>query len=403
MTFDDVFLVGIKYRIKSFELTLGNEYKYQVSNKLILSMSIIEDYRSYIFPYFEIVFGLPTEDYRLLQKYSQNVKATLNLQKSKFKDAVTSNVDTAQAYKNCITNTFYVYFDDTTPDLSETEQKIVEKSENDYGAVSTVKALLYPYDYYTKYNLVVNASLKNVTVADVVTFCLNKCGITKVLMSPPTNCKRYSQFIVTPLKFKDQIKRICNSYGMHKEGTLIFFGLDRMYIINKDTKCTAYETNEFTTTYVIANGKLMASSQTGGCYEHSYSKCNLVNAMDINIVNKRELELKKIGNNIVSVNDSGGVIKSGGTTSNVTNVVVQSEGDNTLDAVVVKSAEYIITASFSNIDINMLTPNKQFILTIDGSSTKSTYNGKYNLDRVVHHFTKDGDVFTVNSAAEFSQ
>jgi hypothetical protein len=176
-----------------------------------------------------------------------------------------------------------------------------------------------------------------------------------------------------------------------------------MYIINKDTKCTAYETNEFTTTYVIANGKLMASSQTGGCYEHSYSKYNLVNAMDINIVNKRELELKKIGNNIVSVNDSGGVIKSGGTTSNVTNVVVQSEGDNTLDAVVVKSAEYIITASFSNIDINMLTPNKQFILTIDGSSTKSTYNGKYNLDRVVHHFTKDGDVFTVNSAAEFSQ
>lgn len=403
MTFGDVLLVGTKYRIKTFDLTIGSTYKYSVSNKLIMSMTIVEDYDKFIFPYFEMVFAVPTNTYRLLQKHAEDIKATMNLQKAKFKDAVTLEVDTSNAFRNCLNQTFYVMFTDTTPELTEAEQKIVEQSENAYGTLSTVKVLLYPYEYYKKFDNVANDVLRNATLADALTYCINKAGISNVLFSPPTNCKRYNQFIITPIPFKNQVERICNSYAMHTYGTLIFFGLDRMYIIDKEPKCTAYETNEFTITYIVADGKSPSTSQTGGCYEHQTKKYNLVNATNIDIKDKQQTALKTAGSNIIAVDSSGTVTKSDTSGSGTTKVIVQEEGDNTLSAVNrgIIETKFILTANFANIDIQMLTPNKQFILTLDGTSEKATYNGRYRITRVSHVFAKDGDNFVVNTTAEF--
>lgn len=403
MTFDDITLVGVKYRIKTFELTIGGSQKHVVDNQLITSMTIVEDYDKYFFPYFEVVFGVPTEIYRLLQKNSEKIKANLNIQKSKFKDAVSLNVDTAQAFKNCINNTFYVYFTDTTPDLSEAEQKIVEKSGNKYGQIAMAKVLLYPDTYYTKYDMVVNAVLRNVTLADVTTYCLNKCGINRVLLSPPKNYKRYKQFIVTPISLKKQLERICNSYGMHESGTIIFFGLTRAYIIESNPKCTAYETNEFTITYILAKGTSKGTSQTGGCYENPSKRYNLINATTLNVNNNKQTSLKTGGSNIVSVDSSGRVSKSDSRSSTTTNVVIHEEGSDTLSALnsSINESEYVATATFANIDIDMITPNKQFIMTIDGVENRASYNGKYRLSKVVHVFEKDGNNFTVNTTAEF--
>ena len=401
MTFEDVWLVGVKYRVKTLELTIGSLYKYTISNKLILAITIVEDYDKWCFPYFELSFAVPNDTYRLLQKYSEDIKATFNLQKSKFEDAVTTKVDTAQAYKNCINNTFYVYFNDTTPELSETEQKVIESSANDYGTLSVVKALLYPYDYYKKYDLVVNDVLSNATLADALTLCLNRCGVTKVLLSPPTNCKKYSQFIITPISLINQLNRICNSYNIHSNGTLIFFGLNRLYIIDKAPKCTAYETNEYTVTYIVANGKSLSSTQVGGCYEHLSKQYNLINATNIDIKDNVQATMKTAGSNIIAVGSSGSVTKSG--SGSTTNVVVYEEGESTLSALNTTISENsgVLTANFSNIDIDMLSPNKQFILTIDGSSEKAKYNKKYRVTKVIHMFEKDGDTFTVTSTAEF--
>ena len=403
MTFEDVWLVGVKYRIKTLELIIGNTYKYTVSNKLILSMTIVEDYDQWCFPYFELAFSVPTDTYRLMQKHATDIKATMNIQKAKFKDAISTEVDTSQAFKNCINNTFYVYFNDTTPELSETEQKIVESSNNNYGTLAVAKVLLYPYDYYNKYDLIVNDSLQNTTLADAITLCLNRCGVTNVLMSPPTNCRRYSQFIITPISLVNQLDRICNSYGIHATGTMIFFGLQKLYILDKAAKCTTYETNEFTVTYIIANGKTMGSNQTGGCYEHLTKKYNLVNATYIDIKDNEQTSLKTVGSNVVAVGSSGTVTKSNNGASSTTNVVVYEEGEATLNALNLSISENanIITVNFTNVDIDMLSPNKQFILTLEGTTEKSKYNGKYRITKVIHLFEKDGDIFTVTSTAEF--
>ena len=402
MNLENVKLSLTKYKFKSLQLTIGDKTKHEVPNELIFKMTIVEDYDAYYFPYFQLDIAVPNDIYRKMTKNNQKIKATFQLMKGKFTDALAMPTDTSNSFKNALKGSFYVFMDEATPDLTESEQELVEQSENSYGELTTIRLLLYRYDYYKKYDLVVNTCLEDVTLAEALTYLLTKCGIDDVLLSPPNNYDKYKQFILTPIPASEQIDRICNTYAIHKKGTLVFFGLDALYLIDKQPKCTAYRTNEYKITYIVMSSQSQASKQAGGCYADSSKKYNVVNVMNLSVKNDNEYTSKTVGTDVVSVNSSGKITKTSKKTSTKTKVVVQEDGNATTSALKqsIKESSRVLTVNFADIDFTMMTPNKQFVMTFDKSTYKK-YNGKYRLSRITHVFTKEGSYFTVSTNGEF--
>lgn len=392
----------IKYKFKSFQFVIGKK-KYPVDDRLIMEFNITEDFDNSYFPYFEITLAVPNSTYRIMSKNQNEIKAVISLYKGKFKETVSVEPDEKSSFKKCINGTFKVFMDDATPDLTEQQQKIVEKMD-EYGQFTTMKILLYPYNFFNKYDLVVNACLQNVTLADAIIYLLNKGCITNILMSPPSNYKKKSQFILPPISISKQLSRICNTYALHKKGSIVYFGLNRGYIIDKDTKCTAYSKNEYKTTYIIYETNSYGTNSSGGCCAYKKDKYNVLNAMGLTFNNSNDFLQKKVGNNIVSVDNEGNITKTNKKSSKITNVIIQTEGDNTSKAFKnsINENKNVLSMTFGDIDISMLTPNKLFVVSISGAKYKK-YNGKYRLSKSIHQFTKEGNYFQLSTVIELKK
>ena len=77
-------------------------------------------------------------------------------------------------------------------------------------------------------------------MTSIVAFICKKVGISNILMSPLSNRKSYTEFKITPINAIDQLKNLIVNYKLHDKGTVMFFDLDRTYILSKEIKCTAW-------------------------------------------------------------------------------------------------------------------------------------------------------------------
>lgn len=398
MNLKDVKLSLCKYRVKSLILKYENGKKHDVEMSLITKMSIVENFDSDFFPFFTISMHVPSAIYRELTstKNKNNIVATLNLQKAKFTSAVSLSTDEKPTFSNCISGRFHCVIAAKDVEASQQEQKDVEKSDNKYGQLQALTLSLYLKEYYDNYQTVVNAIIQSCTLTDAMVYIFQKAKLNNMLVSPPDNTKGYSEYKLPPLQACKLLDRICNTYAYHKRGSVIHFGFDRGYIINRLPKCTAYETNEIKTTYVSVFISSKGSMQTGGCYCNKQKKYNVVNAAELSGDNSKDVTKKAIGETTVIVNNDGETKSTG--SGKITNVAVQEEGEwNQQDiSRAIKEKSKSISCQLINADINMLRPNKQFIVSADAKEYKK-YNGNYRLLSASHAFEKEGDYFSLSS------
>lgn len=393
-----------KYKIKKMELIYGEKEKtkYQtIDNSLITEMMITEDFENFYFPYFVITISIPNKIYRTIIKpnISNTLRMKINIQKGKFKETNTLTTSKNVSFKTCLNKKFRVFIGPNSVDLTEKQQKAIEKFNNQYGQLTTITMLLYNEDYYQKYDRVVNASLGGVNLTDVFSYILEQAKIKDVLMSPSTNSRTYDQFIVKPLSLCDNLMNLCNEYSLHKKGTLVYFGLDKMYLVDKTPKCTAFKTGETTLIYIAVASKGDGVTQAGGCYENNKDGYGVLNSVDIGFENNSNVAKKVGGSNTVIVNDSGKVTKTNKKAKNITNVVVGNENASAMKRGISESKK-ILSCQFTNADFTMFQPNKLYMVSIDGSEYKK-YNGKYRLVHVSHVFSKEGEYFSAATIAQF--
>ena len=403
MKLDKVKLTLTKYRMKSFRLRIKTgtkKYKkHEVPSSLITSMMIAEEYDRYYYPYFYVEFSVPNSIHRLMMKHSTGILVDLQLQKAKVKQGVNLDTENNPTFKNALKETFVVVFEKNSPDLTEKSQASVEKDENKYGQLTTIGVLLYNTKYFNKCDKVVNAVLDNASLVDALAYTFNQGKVKNILLSPPANYKHRKQFVLTPISVKEQAERIANEEHLHEKGSIVFFGTDRGYVIDKTPKCTAYTKNEYKTTYIAASSVTRAVKDTGGCYTNTKKKYNVLNAVTMDFQNRSSVTKKTAGSNVVIVSDSGKITKTNKKSSNVNKVVVGSRNATSIKRAM-NEAKHIATIGFRDVDIGMLTPNKQFVLALEGATLKK-YNGKYRLSQVFHYFEKEGEYFQLESQAIF--
>lgn len=398
MKLSDVKLSLCKYRVRNFVLKYGKGQKHVVETSLITKMEIVENFDEELFPFFTITLYVPTQVYRRVTntRNKNKVTATLNIQKAKFTDAVSMDSAKRPSFSNCITGRFHCVIAAKDVEVTQQEQQIVEKSDNKYGQLKALTLAIYPKSYYDNYQTVVNAVIESCTLTDAMVYVFQNAGLDNMLVSPPDNNKQYKEFKIPPLQAHKLLHRISNTYAYHKKGSVIFFAYDRGYIIKRVTKCTAYETNEIKTTYVAVFTNSKGSMQTGGCYCNQKKKYNVINASELSADNTNSITKKAIGEKTIIVNKDGNMRSTG--SGKITNVAIQEEGEwnqQDIDRKIKENSKGI-SCQLINADLDMVRPNKQFIVSADGKNYKK-YNGKYRLLSATHTFQKEGNFFSLHS------
>jgi len=398
-----------KYRMKSCTLIIGSgkkAKKYPVETDMIQNMQIINDYEKSYFPFFTMTLQLPNATYRTLTKRenSANAKMKIHLQRGRFQEAINLTPSKSISFKDTVKGTFHVVVGPKEQDLSVMGQEKAEKDSNQYGQLSTITVSLYKEDYFNRYDLVINAVLQNVTLMDTMVYCFNKAGIKNVLVSPPSNTKLYSEFRLIPISLCDMLNRIGETYAFHKKGSIVYFDLTRAYVIDKTSACTAYARNEYKTSYIAVSIESQSTRETGGMYANTKKKFYVLNAIAVDTSNTSDTTNKFAGKNIVSVNSQGKVSKTNKKASKVNKVVIQQEGESTIKSVkrALKETKGGFESSFNDINIMALSPNKQFVVSAEGTTYKK-FNGKYRLVASTHIFSRDGEYFTVTSTGKFAK
>lgn len=395
-------LKTVKYKMSSFILTIGDT-KYEVETTHISRIIFDRDYDNFYFPYFQIDIVVTAATYRKMKKDSGNIVCNMV-----FKNAFYTNANNLEENTPLFTNTeltgkYKVYLDNSSPDLTEANQEAAEKSDTSTTAMIPVKLLLYNYNTFTKYNVVINNILSEVTLVDIVGYLFTVMKLKNVIMSPASSKKEYSQFVVTPLKFFEQLNRVCNGYGIHKDGTTIFFDTMYNYVIEKNAKCSGYRTGEIRNTYLISpSDESNDSSAVSGSYKSNKYKANVValNSNSLDMKNMSDLISTTHGNNYAVINTSTGEVSTtliDETTDVINNVMVKNEGEDTSNALKNELSENKnpITIGCAGVGLDMFNPNKQFILSLSGKRFKK-YNGKYRISRATASFLKEGDLFNIS-------
>lgn len=401
MKLSKVKLTLTKYRMKNFQINVGSgkkRKKYSIDGGLILGMGMVYDFDTMFTPFWHITLQVPNKILRKMYENKEKLTATLLLQKGKFKTGLKIDENAKTTFKTALKGTFHIVVPDATAfGMEEDELLKLEKGDDAYEKQSTITIALYTKDFY-KARRVYNFVLTGATVSEAVAFLCTQAKISKVLMAPLTNTKKHEQLPLLPNPLKDELQRLQKDEKIHKNGTLVFFDLDRLYIIDKKPQCTAYKTGEYKTTYVVGGASTKGASQTGGCYAYTAKKCNVINATSISKNNEQQKVKAKLGDNPVA---SSGlkVTKANKKTKKTTSVINSSVNQREIKRIT-KESKRVLRMSFRDIDFSMMTPNKLFIVTLDSTKYKKM-NGKYRLAACHHTFSKEGSYLQMNTSAEF--
>jgi len=402
--------------MKSFKIIVPNMDPFELDEQYIMSITMEKDYDNYYFPFFQVEVGLPNYLFRAMKKDNLNIKAHVQFQGGKFSEIIPD--ETGVNFNDYINGSFLVFLEDMSPEPLEST---IEKHEKDsgtfkkgygYGEMTVVKLLLYREDYLFKSKKVLNAVLSSPTLPDALTYVLNQAGLSNVLVSPPDSYKVYREFVITPISAMEQLERICNEYGLHANGTTIFFDFVYMYLLNRTSHSNAYMPNEISTIYL---GSLMRSGPESimgkGCFKKAGEYCFLnIDPDSIEIKEKSALNEQVFGNDFISIDTASGTVKtvnsgaanSASRPSMISRTVISNKGAETSGAIKksLQEASKIAILGFSFIDLWMLAPNKEFILSLEDVKF-AKYNGKFRLSKMVAIFENEGIYWVPHVTAEF--
>ena len=414
----DLDLKICKYKFKKFILYIGSE-EFEVESKFISELAIEKEFEGYIHPYIYTIFSVPNRIYRKMRENANKLKVHLTIKTGKFRQDDIADFTEKPPEEDFINQNFKLVIAESSPILNTEFQEAIEEQlelENDTGNpqhTTNLVALLYNDDNLKACQVMCNKIVTQCTLTDALTKELQEAGFKNVLLSPATNETMYSEFMMLPTRADESIYHICNDYGIHNEGTMIFFDYDINYLIRKNGLCTAWRPREIKKTYVIFNPNVLNGRITQGCYRDDEEKVNYVTMQHCKMVEASAFINENYATNFISLDTKSGesVNKISDTTtfpnrSKTPNVLLKANSGNPNTSEAVKkwaeSQKTNWNVVIDSIDLTMMTPNKEFQLVFI-SSKLSKYSGTYRIRALYASFKKsDGDWFTATVNAQFT-
>lgn len=417
-----------KYRIVKCQLIFPDNTTHEFDPDLHIPYVYLEkQFDTHQYPYMEMLLYMPNDVNRKMRQYNEQVHLQLVMRYALFEKGETPSEVTYVQEKPFINDTFLIFADDASTYNKDPISNILEENapcgkESKNTVVTELSTMARVILY--KENELVNARkifanvINNTTVMDAATYMLMNMNIkTKILMSPSTNSYKYSQFIIPPMRMDEGLERICNDYALHDNGSTLFFDYDRLYIIDKINKCTAWEPNEEKVVYVVSIPVTEDFNYRTGAYKdaedneiyittkNSQITSNSV-AADVSTGSGFTIIDKRTGNSSFYRVD-GDKIKAVPNMNKIgfnRTIVVNSGETDTIKAIKERLNEKSLCwqVFLDNTMISALTPNKEFKFVFT-DEVQRKYNGTYRLTSFISRFSKehDGKFFSVNTEAAF--
>lgn len=420
MNIEDVKMRPVKYKISKFNIIIpGYPEPVSMDDAHMGNFIIEKDYENFVFPYMEFRAMVTDQQYRDMMDNGEEIYVDLKLEWTYLEDFYEVEQTSAQRMQGTIFDTrFYAFIENKSPKLSDATAGEKNKKNMDQGIVTQysydnlkeVVLSLYRADHLYQADQVINDILKNVTLSDAVNFYFKKMGLKKLLMSPADNNQNYEEFLFPPVSAISGLFRILRTYQLHKNGSILFFDYDRIYLNNRKLGSTAWENNEIVKVYLISYPE--ATGDNGilksGFYLNTAEKYAAINITgnQISVTNDAMYEDVLSGGDITLVDSTTGdvtrakaditVNSNSPTKSGKTNqVLVLDTGHSKLDQVKadIEDSQKMMTLIVNETLISYLVPNKDYILSTDNSSYKELC-GHYRITSMGATFTKESKLYT---------
>lgn len=398
-----------RYAIENFELLFDGDEPVKLEKGLLSDIFIEKDYDGDIFPIINVNIGLTSTLYYKVLYNKTKVKIRFRFQKYMLDE------DNQPSVKSDIVNDLFEFFlDEDTPFIDKTAYD--KREEVDIGEGNT--QLEYPNErmldmYLFKISdidaskVTVNKIIKRGTVGDILAYSLTKSGTRKVLFSPVNNNEELKQVVLPTLTTNSIVKMLEEKFGIYRKGAMLFYDLDRVYLIDKNSQCNCWEDQEYKQTLITIAKSMNDISFYPGCYNNEKEKRYEINVTPdlVSITSETVITEQLSGNNITVVNKNNGEVRNVRTNleqhGSGTYNILQNNYNNryAVEALTTRITEKakIVRITLGDVDIEALTPNKEFTLIFEESEINSTYGGSYRLGYCRHYFKKSGLEYIVSS------
>ena len=398
---DDYFIY--KYVVHEIYLLFPGE-NYKLENERLNSLTIMDHYMENLYPIIKIDLALEDSVYKRIIKEKNDLKIKLNIRKYYRK-----NTESEKSLEsNFINDTFQLILDDSvnTIDSGSHELEYPEGDKGQMNAVQTsMELFLFKGDMIKSNTKMINAILKQATVSTAVGYLLTKSKVGKVLMTRPDNQEIYEEMKLPPLNIAKSLAFLDSYYGIYNTGSIIYFGLDRGYIIPfcrpaeavgdgeidtvciivpnigsnmTDNICTLKKYKDTSKAYMIGDPQSFDPKNLG-------TTGNVIHAEDINVVENETGEIDKTKE------------------KNKATQILPSENPfyKQIYEATTKSNEGAIAISLKDGDFSVLTPNKKYQFIFEDTKLSKLYNGTYFLCQCDITLAKESKDFTAGAECLF--
>lgn len=387
-----------KYKVESLDVLFSNGSVESIESGMVTHLYIEKDFDGLYFPIINISVVMKDELYDKINRENEQIKFRLKVNKY-----VYDSSDAFISYKSFCNDVFICFSDKKVIINDEESVKIkenVESSDTPSNRANNRNFYLFKEDVI-KCKETMNLSVTSATISDLVIYMFNQCGIDKLLMSKLDNDSEVNNLLIPTGNLIECFNYLNEMKGFYNKGLLLYFDLDNAYFIDNSSKCTAWRRNEVRMTHMHISNQKNASSQLTGMYTNKDRKSNHIfaNTDRIEITNQNILNDQIQGNNITIINNkSNNIDNIKEDTTQIgkanKNVVVMKENNRFMVNEIkerLKENECVLSIAFLGIDLDCLTPNKEFLLTYEDSKLNKKYGGGYRLSKYTATFKKDGD------------
>ena len=388
----------IKYRVDNFDVMFENGDIEKLNGDMVTHLYIEKDFDELYFPIVNISIMMRDELYHRIKQENETVQFRVRIIKNIY------DQDFKFLKYELYFNEIFRCFKDKENVIEDNENVESKKSTEGDESVTlgnNTRDFYLFTDEVTKCKKFFNLSIESALLSDLLIYLIGETGINKLLMTKLENNPTLKDITVPSGNVIDAINYLNNLKSLYKKGMTLFFDVDTTYLIDRNYQCTAWRKNEIKITHVHVANKQSNDSQLNGYFINKDRKQTHVFANTDRLeVRNTNITSNQINGNKVRIIDSkaGSTQSVGGQTTSViknNDHLLTIKDGNAFAAselkVRMEENECICGITLIGVDTEVVSPNKEVLVTFEDSKLQKQYGGNYRISKTITILTKDAE------------
>lgn len=391
-----------KYSYKISDVTFSiadKDEQIVIKSDLIRSLSIVNDYENAVTSSYMMSLVVQKSNYEKIIMNMSNINASFTITRT-FIGLIYGDESDNNEYENNKTYQDSEFANLNLKVLNEQNINTINANkvnndelsnqisnispDSDYTS-DLIQLTLYMYDASKLDKYKVNMSfITSGSMNDCIYQLFSQRNMNKLLVDPSNVISKNGSFAAPYGNLGFNLSKLNEYYGLYDYPYLFFMDVNRTYLINKGNLGRCLEKGEIGTVniYLEKLEEQVSAIQTG-CYCDEENKLYILNAREFEITDNDSSIDYVAGGNITTIIRGTGEIKHDmiGDKKIEKTYVVNNNSQHKQLIYNIKESKRSVGLTFSDVDLNIFSPNKSYVIIPDDTYYSTEYNisGKYRL------------------------